>query len=215
MPVIPFRLPRFYPILDTGLLAARECPAMLAAEALMEGGAAILQYRHKSLWTQAHFDEAEQIRDLCHESGVLFVINDRADFARLLGAALHLGQEDLPPAAARRVISDEVMGFSTHNLLQLMRAAEEPVEYLSLGPIFTTDSKLRPDPVVGLDCLRELRPLTEKSLAAIGGIRMENAKDALAAGANSVAIISALWQGESNKKSIRRQTEEWIELLND
>ncbi|HEX7361491.1 MAG TPA: thiamine phosphate synthase [Bryobacteraceae bacterium] len=213
MPVIPFRLPRFYPILDTAVLAARECPAPLAAEALVEGGASILQYRHKGPWTQTHFDEAEQIRDICHDSGVLFVINDRADFARLLGAALHLGQEDLPPAAARRIISDEVMGFSTHNRLQLTRAAEEPVEYLSLGPIFATDSKLRPDPVVGIDCLRELRPLTQKPLVAIGGIRMENARDLLGAGANSVAIISGLWRGDSSKKSIRRQAEEWMELL--
>jgi thiamine-phosphate pyrophosphorylase len=213
MPVIPFRLPRFYPILDTAVLAARECTAPLAAESLVEAGVSILQYRHKSLWAQAHFDEAEQIRNICHEAGVLFVMNDRADFARLLGAALHVGQEDLPPMAARRVVSDEVMGFSTHNRLQLTRANEEPVEYLALGPIFPTDSKLRPDPVVGIDCLRELRPLTQKPLVAIGGIGKDNARDVLGAGANSVAIISGLWQGDSSKKSIRRQAEEWIELL--
>lgn len=213
MPPIPFRLPRFYPILDTAVLAARECAAPLAAEALVEAGASILQYRHKTSWTQAHFDEAGQIRTICHDAGVLFVVNDRADFARLLGAALHLGQDDLPPSAARRVVSDEVMGFSTHNRLQLAHADEEPVEYLSLGPIFPTPSKLQPDPVVGLDRLRELRPLTQKPLAAIGGIRMENAGDVLAVGADSVAIISALWNGDSSRKSIRRQAEEWIKLL--
>lgn len=215
MPVIPFRLPRFYPILDTAVLAIRECTAPLAAESLVEAGVSILQYRHKDPWTQAHFDEAEQIRNICHEAGVLFVINDRADLARLLGAALHVGQEDLPPVAARRVISDEVMGFSTHNRLQLTRADEEPVEYLSLGPIFPTNSKLRPDPVVGIDCLRELRPFTQKPLVAVGGIGKDNARDVLGAGANSVAIISGVWQGDSSKKSIRRQAEEWIELLAD
>jgi thiamine-phosphate pyrophosphorylase len=213
MPVIPFRLPRFYPILDTAMLAVRECTAITATEALVEAGAKIVQYRHKESWTQSHFDEAERVRTICHDSSVLFVINDRADFARLLGAALHVGQEDLPPIAARRVVRDEVMGFSTHNRLQLTRGDEEPVEYLSLGPIFPTTSKLRPDPVVGLEGLRELRPLTEKPLVAIGGIRMDNARDVLEAGANSVAVISALWNGEPTRKSIRRQAEEWLMLL--
>lgn len=209
----PFRLPHFYPILDTAALAARQCAALLAAEALVEAGAKILQYRHKGSWTQAHFDEAASIRTICHDAGVLFVLNDRADFARLLGAALHVGQNDLPPTAARKVIRDEVMGFSTHNRLQLTRAEEEPVEYLSLGPIFATESKLRPDPALGIDALSELRPLTQKPVVAIGGIRMDNAREVLDAGASSVALISALWNGDSNRKSIRRQTEEWINLL--
>lgn len=213
MPETPFRLPHFYPILDTAALAARRCAASLAAEALVEAGAKILQYRHKNPWAQAQFDEAEGIRTICHEAGVLFVLNDRADFARLLGAALHIGQDDLPPMAARKVIRDEVMGFSTHNRPQLKRADEEPVEYLSLGPVFATESKLRPDPALGIDALRELRPLTQKPLVAIGGIRMDNAREVLDAGANSVALISALWNGDSNRKSIRRQAEEWIKLL--
>lgn len=213
MPAIPFRLPRFYPILDTAVLGARNCEAVLAAEALVEAGATILQYRHKKSWTQFHFDEAARIRTICHEAGVLFILDDRADFASLLGAALHLGQDDLPPKAARRVIRDEVMGFSTHNRLQLMRADEEPVEYLSLGPIFPTQSKVRPDPVLGIDSIRELRPLTQKPVVAIGGVQMDNARKVLGAGADSVAVISALWDGDSTRKSIRRQTEEWLNLL--
>lgn len=213
MPETPFRLPHFYPILDTAALSVRECPASVAAEAIVEAGATILQYRHKSLWTQAHFDEAARIRTICHEAGVLFVLNDRADFALLLGAALHVGQDDLPPVAARKVIKDEVMGFSTHNRAQLTRAGEEPVEYLSLGPIFPTQSKARPDPALGIEALRELRPLTQKPVVAIGGIQMDNACEALGAGASSVAIISALWNGDSSRKSIRRQAEEWIKLL--
>ena len=120
-------------------------------------GVRILQYRHKEDWTQAHFDEAKRLATLCHEAGVLFVLNDRADFAHLLKSALHVGQDDLSPVAARRVISDEVMGFSTHNRDQLARGDAEPVEYLSIGPIFPTMSKLKPDPVVGLERLQELR----------------------------------------------------------
>jgi thiamine-phosphate pyrophosphorylase len=209
---IAFKLPRFYPILDSAALERRGCPVMLAAEALVASGARIMQYRHKDEWTQSHFDTARQLAALCHEAGVLFVLNDRADFARLLGAALHIGQNDLPPVAARRVISDEVMGFSTHNRLQLTRGDEEPVEYLSLGPIFSTSSKERPDPVVGVEGVRELRELTKKPLAAIGGITMLNAGDVLEAGADSVAIISGLMPEKCDKKSLRRLAEEWILL---
>ncbi|MGI9074554.1 MAG: thiamine phosphate synthase [Bryobacteraceae bacterium] len=209
---IPFRLPRFYPILDTSTLAAHGCAVIPAAKALLEAGVRILQYRQKDSWTQAHFDDAKQIAGLCHERGVLFVLNDRADFARLLGAALHVGQDDLPPVAARRVVSDEVIGFSTHDEIQLTRADAEPVEYVSLGPIFVTDSKSKPDPVVGIEGLHRLRRLTEKPLTAIGGITPENAKDVLDAGADSVAVISRLLPYTCNGITLRRRAEEWIRL---
>ncbi|MFL6354118.1 MAG: thiamine phosphate synthase [Bryobacteraceae bacterium] len=209
---IPFRLPRFYPILDTTALADRGCAVIPAAKALLEAGAKIVQYRHKSNWTQAHFDDAQQIARLCHDHGVLFVLNDRADFARLLGAALHVGQDDLPPVAARRVVIDEVIGFSTHDEMQLTRAHAEPVEYVSLGPIFDTNSKSKPDPVVGIEGLRQLRRFTEKPLAAIGGITPENAKDILNAGADSVAVISALLPHSCDGVTLRRRAEEWIRL---
>jgi len=210
---IPFKLPRFYPILDTGTLSVRGCSATALAQALLEAGARILQYRHKEAWTQYHFDEAKRLRALCHDAGVLFVINDRADFARLLGAALHLGQDDLPPIAARRVVSDEVMGFSTHNRPQLMRGDEQPVEYLSLGPIFPTTSKERPDPVVGVEGLRSLRPLTQKPLVAIGGVDLLNARSVLEAGADSVAVISALLPERTDRAALRRHAQEWIRLF--
>ncbi len=209
---IPFRLPRFYPILDTAVLAARHAKVRIAAEGLLEGGVRILQYRHKGEWTQAHFDEARELARACEEVGTLFVLNDRADFARLLNAALHVGQDDLPPLAARRVISDEVMGFSTHNRDQLRRANEEPVEYLSIGPIFATTSKERPDPVIGIDALRELRALTQKQLVAIGGITLENALAVLEAKVNSVAVISGFLPQKCDRKSFRKSAEEWLRV---
>ena len=212
MPV-PFRLPKFYPILDTFALSQRGCPVVEAAEALLSAGVSILQYRHKDNWTQTEFDDARHIAGLCEKSGVLFVLNDRADYARLLRIALHVGQNDLPPVACRMVIGDEVMGFSTHNRLQLTRGNEEPAEYLSIGPIFETASKAHPDSVVGIEGLRTLRPLTAKPLVAIGGIQFENALDVLAAGANSVAVISALLPEECNRKTLRRRAEEWLQWL--
>jgi thiamine-phosphate pyrophosphorylase len=206
----PFRLPKFYPILDTAVLAARGCPAALAAEALLDAGARILQYRHKDDWTQKHFDEAKLLADLCQDAGVLFVLNDRADFASLLKSALHVGQEDLPPAAARRIVSDEVLGLSTHSAAQLKRGDAEPVEYLSIGPIFATNSKLRPDPVVGLAGLKKMRGLTEKPLCAIGGITLANVKEVLAAKADSAAVISGLLPENCEKKALKARALEWL-----
>jgi thiamine-phosphate pyrophosphorylase len=209
----PFKLPRFYPILDTTFLLNREYPVLLAADALIEAGAKILQYRHKDVWTQAQFDEAKQINAMCNEAGVLFVLNDRADFAKLLHAALHLGQEDLPPVAARKIVGDEVMGFSTHSRSQLMRGDEEPVEYLSLGPIFATTSKQKADPVVGIEGLAKLRPLTKKPLCAIGGITLSNVGDLLKAGADSIAVISSIVPEQFNRNELKRRAEEWIAAL--
>ncbi len=214
MPV-PFRLPRFYPILDTGWLAEREIAVITATEALLQAGVKVIQYRHKDPWLQTHFDTAKRMAGLCHELGVLFVINDRADYARLLGAALHIGQTDLPPLAARRVVSDEVIGLSTHNRVQLVRGDEDPVEYLSLGPIFPTESKLRPDATVAIDGIKTLRPLTSKPLVAIGGVTIENAPGALEAGADSVAVISGLLSGANGVRSIRRRAEEWIRVTTE
>ncbi|MBV8070483.1 MAG: thiamine phosphate synthase [Acidobacteriaceae bacterium] len=211
MPV-PFCLPRFYPILDTAALATRGADLRPAAEGLLEAGVKILQYRHKAMWTQAHFDDAQKLARACEETGTLFVLNDRADFAHILNAALHVGQDDLPPVAARRVISDEVMGYSTHNRLQLTRGNDEPVEYLSIGPIFATASKERPDPVVGISALRELRPLTKKQLVGIGGITLENALEVLDAKVDSVAVISGVLADKSDRKSVRKRAEEWLRV---
>lgn len=212
MPV-PFQLPKLYPIIDTASCDQRQLSPLLLGEILIEAGVRILQYRHKDPWTAERFEEAKKITALCGEAGVLFVLNDRADYARLLGAALHIGQDDLPPLAARKVISDEVMGFSTHTREQLMRGNKEPVEYLALGPIFATTSKFQPDPAVGLEGLRALRPLTAKPLAAIGGINLGNAQEVLSAGANSLALISALLPEKCDKKSIKQSAQQWIQLL--
>jgi thiamine-phosphate pyrophosphorylase len=207
------KLPRLYPILDTGLLAQRGIAAAQAAEAILDAGAGILQFRHKGHWTREVFAEAEAVAKLCRDASAQFVVNDRADLARMMNAALHLGQDDLPPSAARRVMgSDSLIGFSTHNEEQLCAAREEPVNYLALGPIFGTSSKENPDPVVGIDELRRLRGFTVLSLVAIGGITRANALDVLAAGADSVAIIGDLIPQDG---SIHSRVREWVSVLSD
>lgn len=143
----------------------------------------------------------------------LFVINDRADVAMLLDAAVHLGQDDLPPTAARRIMAQEsIIGFSTHNEAQLRAGDQEPVDYLAIGPIFATGSKQNPDPVVGLEELRRLRALTKKPLVAIGGITRATASSVLQAGADMVAVIGDLYPEPCTKSALRARTEEWVSI---
>ncbi len=210
------RLPKLYPILDTATLARRSFPVTEAAAAMLEGGARILQLRHKGHFSRRVFEQAEQIGELCRRYGALWVIDDRADIAKLLGAALHLGQDDLPPKSARVILGGEaIIGFSTHNAEQMRQAETEPVDYLAIGPIFTTGSKENPDPVVGIDKLREWNRLTRRPLAAIGGITRGNAARVIEAGADSVAVISDLLPAELTGESIRERIREWVQLLQD
>ena len=203
-------IPAFYPILDTAIAAHHGIDVVSAAEKIFEGGARILQFRHKAFWSRNIFADLQRVGALCRDAGALLVVNDRADIARLAGAALHLGQDDLTPGDARRVVdSGTIIGFSTHNEHQFREALMEPVDYVALGPIFGTSSKLHADPVVGLEELRRLRPLTERPMVAIGGITRENGLAALGAGADSLAVIGDLFTGDGN---LRERVEEWIRI---
>jgi thiamine-phosphate pyrophosphorylase len=209
------QLPRFYPILDSEWLERSGVSLIAAAEALLDAGARILQLRHKTHFSRHVFDQADQIARMCSAAGALFVINDRADMAMLLDAALHVGQDDLPPATARHLIGDgRVLGFSTHNETQLRAAAAEPVDYLAIGPIFGTVSKRNPDPAIGLDELRCLRSLTNKPLVAIGGITRATALDVMQTGADSIAVIGDLFPEPCAAYDLKSRAEEWLQLLN-
>jgi thiamine-phosphate pyrophosphorylase len=204
------KLPRVYPIVDTEIFTNRGIGVEVAAAAFLDGGAGILQFRHKGHWNREVYAVAEAVARLCREAGAQFVINDRADFAMLLGAGLHVGQDDLAPRDARRLIGPEaIVGFSSHNAEQLCAAGGEPVDYVALGPIFGTASKRNPDPVVGVAELRRCRALVEKPLVAIGGITMENAAAVLRAGADSLAILSGLLPESVSARRMREQMEEW------
>ncbi|HTS51428.1 MAG TPA: thiamine phosphate synthase [Bryobacteraceae bacterium] len=208
-----FRLPAFYPVLDTSLLAKHGLSASAAAQAILDAGARILQFRHKQFFSRAVFEDAQRVAELCRAANALFVLNDRADLAALLGAALHLGQDDLAPADARQVLaSPGIIGFSTHNHEQLRAGDAEPVDYLAIGPIFATGSKQNPDPVVGLAELRRLRGITKKPLVAIGGITRETARPVIEAGADSLAVIGDLYPEPLSTAALRRRTKEWLQL---
>lgn len=196
-------LPKLYVILDAALtpLPETDCAASLA-----EAGVRLLQYRNKAASARQLLESSLAMAQLLLPQGVSFFVNDRPDVAYLAGASgVHVGQEDLDAQSARRVIgTDKLVGVSTHNLEQFERAAASSADYIAVGPIFSTSSKANPDPVVGLDFLREIRALTDKPIVAIGGITLERASQAIEAGADSVAVMSGIL-ADSNPGQRARQ----------
>jgi thiamine-phosphate pyrophosphorylase len=164
----------------------------LASDALAQG-CAMLQLRAKALDDRAFLDLGGALRVRCSEARVPFVINDRADIARLLHAdGLHLGQEDLGVADARRVVGRMQIGVSTHDLRQARQAERDGADLIAFGPVFETSTKIDPDPVVGLSMLAETCATVRTPVVAIGGITPENVEQTLRAGASYAAVISAL-----------------------
>ena len=188
-----------YAILDTGV--PLHPPRFAVLDALLDAGVRVIQYRHKEFFDRNRYDECSLLACRAAERDACFFVNDRADIAVLSGArGVHLGQDDLPPAKARVVVGDDFyVGYSTHNLEQAARALCEPIDYLAIGPVFSTSTKKNPDPVVGLKTVRQLRammadsPLPRIPLVAIGGITLENARSVMEAGADAVAVIRDLF----------------------
>lgn len=206
--------PRFYPILDTGLLEARGITLAAAADAVLSAGVRIVQVRHKRFFSRAVLEQGERVAAMCRDAGVRLVVNDRVDMALLLGAGVHVGQDDLPPASVRQLVGPSGMvGFSTHNEEQFRRAAGEPVDYVAFGPVFATASKENPDPVSGLAGVRRAAALAAgRPLIAIGGISLENAGEVFAAGADSVAVIAGLAGACTNARELGQRAELWLEI---
>jgi thiamine-phosphate pyrophosphorylase len=185
------KLPKVYAIVDTTTLACLDADPVASAQAMLDGGVRLLQFRHKGHFTREAYAQAKQIAGLCAGSKATFVIDDRADIASLLDAGVHLGQDDLPPTDARLIMKpDGFIGFSTHNAQQLQAGALEPVDY-------------------------SLRRLTSKPLVAIGGITLSNAHELWNAGIDSVALISALLPDPARPEMIRKRALEWVRASGD
>jgi thiamine-phosphate pyrophosphorylase len=189
-------VPKVYPITDVELAGVLHDDQV---SLLADGGATFVQLREKHLSPMGFCHEAKAALTVARQRGVTLIINDRVDIAMAIGAdGVHLGQDDLPPEAARKLLGNNaIIGYSTHNVSQAIAAAALPVDYVAIGPIFETGTKTNPDPVVGLEGLRTVRQaIGERHLVAIGGITQENAAAVIEAGADSVAVISAvLWGG--------------------
>jgi len=199
-------LPRLYTFAD----ASFGDPVRLA-EALLNAGARIIQVRNKRGSVRELLEQVERILSFAPR-GVEIIVNDRVDVALISGAGgVHLGQDDVPPVEARRILGlDRMIGFSTHNLQQAMRAEKLPLDYVAVGPIFLTATKEKPDAVVGLENLSAICQAIRKPVVAIGGIKLENAEDVLKAGATSVAVISDVLSAPD----VASRVQSWIERLN-
>ncbi len=187
-----FEIPKIYPITDVCLSGLSHTEQ---TKRLIDGGARIVQFREKHSAPLDWFDDARTAVEICRQSKVISIVNDRADIALAIGAdGVHLGQTDLPPDAARRILGKQaIIGYSTHTIEQVRDAAKFDIDYLAFGPIFSTTTKEDPDQVVGLETLARVRMIAASlPLVAIGGIDLGNAGSVFAAGADSIAVISAL-----------------------
>ncbi len=183
--------PSLYAILDPDVAST---PLMPLAEILSDAGVQLMQLRDKRGSAARLYSQAKELAEILAPRGARLIVNDRPDIAAMTASAgVHVGQEDLPVEAARRVCGpSRWVGISTHNLEQLRAADATSADYIAVGPIFPTSTKANPDPVVGIDFLRAARQLTRKPLVAIGGITIESAAEVFCAGADSVAIIRDL-----------------------
>lgn len=176
---------------------------------MARGGCRWIQLRAKGLPDRDLYDLAVACREALDGSGAYLWVDDRTDIAVLAGAAgAHLGQNDLPPEAARRVAGPDLwIGRSTHDLEQVRAADADPaIDVIAVGPVFPTGTKKNPDPVVGLEMVRRARDLTDKPLVAIGGIDRSNIGEVIERGADTAAVISAVCRGDV-EENVRRLTE--------
>lgn len=199
-------LPPLYVILDAALLPSD--PIELTIK-MLDAGARLFQYRNKTSSSRELLEASQSVWFAVRQYGGRFIVNDRADIARLAGASgVHLGQDDLDVSGARMIVGAErIIGFSTHNVEQFQAATESDADYLAVGPIFVTDSKANPDPVVGVDFIRRIRKLTSKPIVAIGGITLERARQVMDAGADSVAVISDILKARNPSERVRQYLE--------
>jgi thiamine-phosphate pyrophosphorylase len=224
------KLPKLYAIVDRETLDKLGVSVRAFAEELHEGGVRLVQYRDKKNGPQEVLRAAAEIAAVFEGIEATLILNDRADLAVLAGWGVHVGQGDLSPDEARAVVCcrkryptlrDEaargwgtricgVVGVSTHNDAQVIAADAGAADYVAVGPVFATSTKVDAEPVVGLEGVRRARALTRKPLVAIGGITRENARSVIDAGADSVAVIGGLLvRGER----VGKVAEDFLEIL--
>ena len=190
-----FSIPKIYPLTDAVLSGF---PHAEQVAALIEGGARFIQIREKSSPSDEFYRAVLDCMETAKPTGTRIIVNDRVDIVMAAGAhGVHIGQTDLPPTEARKLLGDEaIIGVSTHSIEQAKLALETPVDYIAFGPVWSTSTKENPDPVVGLQQLSEVKRLAGRvPVVAIGGVNESNLVATLSAGADSAAIISDLYRG--------------------
>jgi thiamine-phosphate pyrophosphorylase len=203
------RLPALYAIVDADACAAAGRLPREVAAAFLEAGVRLLQIRAKHATGRDLLLLTETVMAQARAHGATVVVNDRADVAATASAGLHVGQDDLPPAVARRLLGPAALvGCSTHTPAQLTSALTAPIDYVAYGPVFATATKANPDPVVGLEGLRGAARQAAAAgvpLVAIGGITLATAPAVIAAGADAVAVIGDLLAGDEPPQARARR----------
>ena len=198
-------MPRVYPITDTRLSGLSHAEQV---RQLVEAGAAFIQLREKHLPPKYFYPDALAALKIARDHGAKIIINDRVDIALAMGAdGVHLGQDDIPPAEARKLLgAGKMIGYSTHSLEQAKQAQKEPIDYIAIGPVFSTSTKENRDPIVGLETIGLVREPANPGLplVAIGGIDHINLASVWAAGADSAAVIGGLYKGGTLGENYRR-----------
>jgi thiamine-phosphate diphosphorylase len=186
------KLPKLYAITDCQL---SNCTHEEIAQMMVAGGARLIQLRDKEASSREMLDAARACLRHTRPAEALLIINDRVDVALTVDAdGVHLGQEDMSVEEAREILGDDkIIGISTHSLEQFRAALDTSANYIAVGPIFPTKTKENPHAVVGLEFVRETKELADRPIVAIGGITVERSLEVIAAGADSVAVISALY----------------------
>ena len=213
--VMQQRFPPFYAIVDAETLARHDLPLRAFVEELLAGGVTLLQYRDKASGPQAILRACAEISAVFAGTPSTLILNDRADLAALASSSttwgVHVGQDDLLPVDARAVLGTcATVGVSTHTPEQVRQAHASEADYLAIGPVFATQTKLDAEPVTGLETLRQARALTRKPLVAIGGITLENCQSVVDAGADCVAVIGGLFVPG---RSVRKTAEDFLARL--
>jgi len=191
-----------YVILDRGAAGGRDLGPLL--DAVLEGGCRLVQLREKTMPLAELYPVARVLRRRCRDAGCLFIVNDRVDLALAVEAdGVHVGQDDLPAREARRILRQGmILGVSTHDASQARRARDDGADYVALGSMFPTGSK--PDfQLVGPELIRRVRPEIPVALVAIGGITVDNVADVIRAGADAVAVISAVCAARDPAVAVR------------
>jgi len=181
-----------------------------AARMLLEGGVKIIQYREKHASTRRMFEEASEIRKLCSEFGAVFIVNDRVDIALAVGAdGVHLGQDDLPLGAARRVFPNGIIGVSARSVEEALAAEANGATYLGVGSVYLTNTKADTK-LIGEEGLMSILGRVSIPVYAIGGIKLEHLRKLKAYGVKGVAVVSAILGDVDPREAAKRFVSEWV-----
>ncbi len=206
--VAAFEAADLYPVVSSEFCLNR--PVTEVIRAIAEGGAKLVQLREKNCGLGELYALAEQVREITASYGMLLVIDDHVDVALAVGAdAVHLGLEDLPVQAARRIAPELLIGASTHNLLEAEAAYEAGAGYINVGPVYPTQTKSVPTGVVGLSMVQTVTAKVKMPFSVMGGIKERHLDELLAAGCRHIAMVTEITQADDITKKVKALRRHW------